>query len=796
MTITTPNDGDDSSSSTTNHNKRYGRSESCSSEGSLFFADMTLDLSLAKMEATPRTDKLFASMVAENPGRGKDTEMGGNDQDEVVEDEDLLRNVPPMPLFGETMLVPTAGGDGGTRSVASILKFATRIASDKSGENDTGSGAVNIGRNNHQRHENDNHYDCGEHGEEANYSTTNNCNSSSPPLHFSHGTCINNINNTTTIINSNNSSYSNILRPSRRPPRRPRDVSYTILACIVLPTGLLLPHLYYPNEYINHHNEDVASGGTNRNINHSWSQMAMSSTSHTTILFSTLIATLLSLFITRLLYNHPGGGGGNDKRHAYVGRIILTSSHLCIWLYPILAIYIWIMLPNERRSWGMALPLGMTVRDACFRMKGPSPAFRTTQNEGGYRLSSSTSSSSSHADRRTFFRVLAVTTLDIVSRSLRRKSFVRAISLLLILQFVVVSLWWGALSVVLSVKMHEDDATVSKFVHFLWLLITLISGKWATEIIVRLIGYVTSGGVASWFGSQTTLIMERMRVEEERRAEEEERRKRRSRQKPPQCTPTKVLETISENEDANTEDCSGPDSLFCGDDDNRDYMRGNNSMPEAYRMANASAYASVMDFDEFARQDDDDDDDDDVYDETADQSGNSTSNPTSTSFQRQSSVSSIASSTATNTTTTVKSFLKAGCTIGLGSVAQCGLLGGLAQMLWSFVRNINAMGLFLRRFQPQSMNSSRGFRGMEISTDNSVVTTNPHRWKHAMEDCWRKLDAAIRSFVRCHSDLAMSHVAMYYKSYQMAAHDVAALIETSGTCSIIFVLRIWYYVLK
>jgi len=208
-------------------------------------------------------------------------------------------------------------------------------------------------------------------------------------------------------------------------------------------------------------------------------------------------------------------------------------------------------------------------------------------------------------------------------------------------------------------------------------------------------------------------------------------------------------------------------------------------------VANASAYAPVLDFDEgFVLHDDDDDDDDDVYDESAGHRGNSTANPTSTSFQRQSSLSSIASSTATNTKTTVKSFLKAGCTIGFGSVAQCGLLGGLAQMLWSFVRNINAMGFFLRRLQPQSMNGSRGFRGMEISTDNIVLTSNPQRWKHAMGDWWRKLDAAIRSFVRSHSDLAISHVAMYYKSYEMAANDVAALIETSGTCIVIFAERI------
>ncbi len=158
-------------------------------------------------------------------------------------------------------------------------------------------------------------------------------------------------------------------------------------------------------------------------------------------------------------------------------------------------------------------------------MKGPSPALCTQRPDGRGRISSS-SSSSSLADRRTFFQVLAVAALDIISRSLHRKSFLRTISILLILQFVVVSLWWGALSVVLSVKLYDDGAIMTKFVHFLWLFITLMSGKGATEIIIRLLGYVTSGGVAFWFWSQTTLIMERtMRVEEETRAEDDEQKK-------------------------------------------------------------------------------------------------------------------------------------------------------------------------------------------------------------------------------------------------------------------------------
>lgn len=47
------------------------------------------------------------------------------------------------------------------------------------------------------------------------------------------------------------------------------------------------------------------------------------------------------------------------------------------------------------------------------------------------------------------------------------------------------------------------------------------------------------------------------------------------------------------------------------------------------------------------------------------------------------------------------------------------------------------------------------------------------------------MDVSIRGFVRSHSDLAMSHVAAYFLSYQRAANDVAVLIETSGVESII-----------
>lgn len=49
-----------------------------------------------------------------------------------------------------------------------------------------------------------------------------------------------------------------------------------------------------------------------------------------------------------------------------------------------------------------------------------------------------------------------------------------------------------------------------------------------------------------------------------------------------------------------------------------------------------------------------------------------------------------------------------------------------------------------------------------------------------MEKAWNRVLLWARSFVRSHSDLAMSHVAAYYKPYPRASRDVARLIEEAG----------------
>mmetsp|Transcript_2340 Transcript_2340/g.4989 ORF Transcript_2340/g.4989 Transcript_2340/m.4989 type:complete len:510 (-) Transcript_2340:253-1782(-) len=378
-----------------------------------------------------------------------------------------------------------------------------------------------------------------------------------------------------------------------------------------------------------------------------------------------------------------------------------------------------------------------------------------------------TGASSSH-DRKTFFRALACAALDILSRSLRRKSFVRVATASMILQLLCVTSWWSAVRAVLSAKVFVADGVVARCVHGAWLTMALLAGKWATGTIARILGFVASGGVASWFAQQT-LMIEEMRAKE-REMEELERQKTRSWQGGESGVSSSSGTQSGTKE--GTDGSTGGDGYY--DSSVAAAKAARHAMPEAYRAADASAYAPVMDFDDGLDDDYDEDGDFDLRDAV-----------TSTGTDAYSWGGGGPSPSARQTNNpAVKTFLAAAVTTSFGSVAQCGLLGGLAQFLWSVVRNADAMGFFLAgRF---ARNSS-GFRGMDISVDASASGSfsSPRQLRQKIAFYWRKLDVAIRGFVRSHSDLAMSHVAAYYKSYQRAANDVAALIEASGVEPII-----------
>ena len=634
-----------------------GVSQHSGGEGGCFFADMTLDLTEAHLEATPRSDLKFASMAKHDKS------------------EDIERNVPALPLLEAADDVNDRNGDA-----ADDERNHARISSDDT----NGPLEVENGR-------------------------------------FPRMGRVSFVNEST---HSTSSNLSHVTTPRPRIPRRPRDVSWTAAAMIFMPLGLIVPHFYYPDKYVQRHNQcDLAECTP---LHPSWAKAALSPATHPTVLFSALISAAFSVALLRLLYSSPGGGEGDDLRHAAVTRTFLLSSNLSVLLNPLLAILIWHRLPDARPA--AILPLGLATRDA-WRARnagGPSPSFRGP----GARRGGAGPGASSSRDRRTFFRALACAALDILSRSLRRRSFVRAATALLGLQLACVLSWWNATKAVLSVRAYEEDGIATKFAHGF------------------LLGLVASGGVTSWFAQQTAII------EEIGRRETERRRSRGA-----------FSRETERDDDGGRTGGADVDDPVSGCATNYAAARAaHHAMPEAYRMADASVYASVMDFDDGL-----DDDYDDEGEEEAMFQG-----------QRHVDAQSTVGSSLGQQTSTVKSFLKAGCTVSFGSVAQCGLVGGLAQFLWSLVRNMDAMGFFLSsRF---SYASSSGFRGMDVSVDpdGRGRSTNPRQWKQTLEYWWRTIDVAIRAFVRGHSDLAMSHVAGYFKSYQKAANDVAALIESSG----------------
>ena len=172
----------------------------------------------------------------------------------------------------------------------------------------------------------------------------------------------------------------------------------------------------------------------------------------------------------------------------------------------------------------------------------------------------------------------------------------------------------------------------------------------------------------------------------------------------------------------------------------------NTNMPEEYRTAEATDYQPVV---TMGWNDDDDDEDD---------------------FENgQVSMATMTMLWEDTGSSTVKAFLISALTISFGSVAQCGLLGGLAQFVWSVLRNLEGLNSAISQRFPSQY---RGFRGMPIGQEGIAST-----WMLA---CIVQAQITARNFVRSHSDLAMCQVAAYYKSYQRAAQDVAILVDGSG----------------
>ena len=478
----------------------------------------------------------------------------------------------------------------------------------------------------------------------------------------------------------------------------PKDISWAVAFWIMVPIGFFGPLILFGGS-----GQSNASS-TSSETNASWLENATSPRSATlhTLLWGLAVAAVV---LPRLLYRTSGGiGAGDDARH-FASQILLVSAPIsaCVYLALVVATY-W-LIPKAFWPYGF-IPLWSLGRDLYLFQKWK----MTATTPGG---------------RQAFFQALACAALDILSRSLKRKVLYRTLVMVICVQFGVIALW------------RQSLMSALRSGSYVWTIITLVAGKWATGAVARLLTLMACGGVSNWFAEQTSLLESMQQMEERGQSS------------------------------------SGNDTM---DKNEEDLTNGNgnakpeDSMPEAYRMASASQYKSAFN----PGMDGDYESDDELFDDEDSNEEENYPAPRGTiqmstrrrrEEQRRRERRDARSST-------VRQLLKSGLTVSFGSVAKCGLLGGLAQFTWSQLRKID-----------HARASLGGMRVMPIrGTDSDNMDGNDER---IVSRITKTIYLVAKEFVRTHSDMAMSYVADYQMSYSRAAREVAVLLDEAGVEPII-----------
>lgn len=502
----------------------------------------------------------------------------------------------------------------------------------------------------------------------------------------------------------------------------PKDISWAVAFWTVVPIGFFVPLLLY-------HGSSRSSADT-ESTSASWLAAATSPRSATlhTLVWGLVVAAVV---LPRLLYRTSGGvGAGDDARH-FATQILLAAAPIsaCVYLLLVVATYYW--LPSAFWPYGL-IPLWYLSRDLYLFRRWK----MTATTPGG---------------RQAFFQALACAALDILSRSLKRKALYRTLVMVIIVQFGVISVW--RLSLLAALRSGS----------YVWTVIALVGGKWATGTVARLLTLMACGGVSNWFAEQSSLLesMQQMQTRQERGRSSS-------------ANTNGVADDKDEIEIETEQNPTANNTTVIED-----------SMPEAYRTADASEYKSTFnpgmdgdyesDDEDFRDEDSDDDENPAAFlNTTAPRTTTATMSQLSAQQRRRRQEQHRRRELHGSRSSTVKQLMRSGLTVSFGSVAKCGLLGGLAQFVWSQIRKIDharaTFGGMRMRVMP--------VRGMERG--NSEDGSEPF-FPRIMK--W--INFIARDFVRTHSDMAMSYVADYQMSYTRAAREVAMLLDEGGVEPII-----------
>ena len=315
------------------------------------------------------------------------------------------------------------------------------------------------------------------------------------------------------------------------------------------------------------------------------------------------------------LYNTQAGGDGEDIRR-YSTNLLITSQPLAlILIYPITVLFLCTQTPSmvgwnqwpciivflrfvyDARTFGILFDWSGRLRWR--RRRNNNRNYDTSQNGGGGwggfgPISNDTTDNNTEDNSGTmnasarvnFFHEVAGTALDLLSRSLRRRSIHRFIISSVMIRYVLIMFW--VLVVVRralegafiddTIRDSNDGSTANtndnnnqqhstrSMKDGMMLILVLIGGPWLINTVRIIIGYVCAGGIISWFAQQS-IMLEKI-----------------------ECGNRHNNNSAGENRN----DLRNDESK---DDDDDDYDE-DDTMPAAYRAADASTYAPVVDFDE------------------------------------------------------------------------------------------------------------------------------------------------------------------------------------------------------
>jgi len=493
-------------------------------------------------------------------------------------------------------------------------------------------------------------------------------------------------------------------RTRLRRRRWPKDISWAVAFWMIVPISFFVPLVLYGG-----YTTDTSFISSTTKA--SWLATATSPRSATfhSLIWGFMVAAIV---LPRLLYQTSGGvGAGDDARH-FALQILLASAPISACVYLSLLVATYFLIPSAFWPFGL-IPLWYLARDLYLFRR-----WKTTATTPG--------------GRQAFFQAIACASLDILSRSLKRKALYRTSVIVIVIQFGVISVW--RLSLLAAVRSGS----------YAWTIIAFVGGKWATGTVARLLTLMACGGVSNWFAEQSSLL-ESLQQAQERQ--------------------------VGAN-DISNKDKTANISSNSTENNTTDY-----SMPEAYRMADASEYKSTIN----SGMDGDYESDDEVFhDENSDDEekydaflNDSAQRFTSQQSARRRRDHHRRREACNARPSTVRQLLKSGLTVSFGSVAKCGLLGGFTQFVWSQIRKIDHARA---TFGGMRVMPVRGIepRNMGDSLDETIVPR-----------IIRSINFIARDFVRNHSDMAMSYVADYQMSYTRAAREVAILLDEAGVVPII-----------